>query len=336
MRESIPGWQQILAQGFASASQLLAFLHLPVAEGSPLAEKQFKTRVPRGFATRMQRGDRHDPLLLQVLAVEDELQISPDFVLDPLDEAATNSIPGLIHKYHGRVLLTVTGACAIHCRYCFRRHFPYQDNNPGRDGWQPVLDYIAEDKQIHEVILSGGDPLLANDAVLTPLLAKLAEIPHLTTLRIHTRIPVVLPERVDDGLIHLLKTNRLQKVVVLHTNHAHELDEQVARACTALRDAGCHLLNQSVLLAGVNDNAKTLATLSERLFACGVLPYYLHLLDKVQGAAHFDVKFENALVIFQQLQGLLPGYLVPRLAREEAGQKHKTLMVPTSGHAMFV
>ena len=326
MRESIPGWQQILAQGFAQASQLLTFLELPAAEGSPLAEKKFKTRVPRGFAARMKSGGRHDPLLLQVLATEEELEVAPGFVFDPLDEAASNSIPGLIHKYQGRVLLTVTGACAINCRYCFRRHFPYQDNNPGRAGWQPVLDYIARDENIHEVILSGGDPLLANDAILAPLLEQLAEIPHLTTLRIHTRIPVVLPERVDDGLIHLLKTHRLQKVVVLHSNHAQELDQQVADVCTKLRDAGCHLLNQSVLLAGVNDNAETLASLSHRLFACGVLPYYLHLLDKVQGAAHFDVSQENAVAIFQQLQALLPGYLVPRLAREEAGKKHKTLI----------
>ncbi len=325
-RDSQPGWQQILAQGFTSSKQLLAFLRLPVDDGSPFAEKQFKTRVPRGFAERMQAGDRHDPLLLQVLAVEDELHITPDFVLDPLNEAATNAIPGLIHKYHGRVLLTVTGACAINCRYCFRRHFPYEDNNPGRTGWQPVIDYIAQDKNIHEVILSGGDPLLANDAVLAPLCAQLATIPHLTTLRIHTRIPVVLPERVDDRLIHLLTTNRLQKVVVLHSNHASELDEQVALACTKLRDAGCHLLNQSVLLAGVNDKAETLAALSKRLFACGVLPYYLHLLDKVQGAAHFDVNLVDALAIFRQLQGLLPGYLVPRLAREEAGKRHKTLI----------
>ncbi len=326
MRESNPCWQQILVQGFGAASELLSFLQLPVAEGSSLAEKQFKTRVPRGFAARMQVGNRYDPLLLQVLAVDDELQITPGFVQDPLDEAATNSIPGLIHKYHGRVLLTVTGACAINCRYCFRRHFPYQDNNPGRAGWQPVLDYIARDKNIHEVILSGGDPLLANDAVLAPLLAQLAEIPHLTTLRIHTRIPVVLPERVDESLLELLTGNRLQEVVVLHSNHAQELDEQVAVACTKLRKAGCHLLNQSVLLAGVNDDAQTLAALSERLFACGVLPYYLHVLDKVQGAAHFDVSLEDALTIFKQLQSSLPGYLVPRLAREEAGFKHKTLL----------
>ena len=326
MPYSKQNWQQILAQGFSHASQLLAFLNLPAEAGSLLAEKQFKTRVPRHFAARMQVGNRYDPLLLQVLAVEDELNVNPDFVEDPLNEEATNSIPGLIHKYHGRVLLTVTGACAINCRYCFRRHFPYQDNNPGRAGWQPVLDYIAQDKAIHEVILSGGDPLLANDAVLAPLFAQLAEIPHVTTLRIHSRIPVVLPERVDDAFIHLLSASRLKKVMVLHSNHPHELDEQVANACRKLRDVGCLMLNQSVLLAGVNDDAKTLAALSERLFDCGVLPYYLHLLDKVQGAAHFDVSLQDALSIFQQLQALLPGYLVPRLAREEAGEKHKTLI----------
>lgn len=334
MRESIPSWQQILADGFAKANQLLAFLNIPVTESSAVAELQFKTRVPRGFAARMQAGNPLDPLLLQVLAVDKELVESPGFVKDPLEEAAANSIPGLIHKYHGRVLLTVTGACAINCRYCFRRHFPYQDNNPGRGGWQPVLDYIASDNAIHEVILSGGDPLLAKDSVLAALLAQLAAIPHLTTLRIHTRIPVVLPERITDELLDLLQGNRLQKVVVLHSNHANELSPEVATACTRLRAAGCHMLNQSVLLAGVNDNVETLAALSMRLFECGVLPYYLHLLDKVQGSAHFDVDLSNAVAIFQQLQALLPGYLVPRLAREEASKKHKTLITQTQARTV--
>lgn len=319
-------WQQILSQGFASSRPLLDFLQLPVTEGSACAEKQFKTRVPRGFAARMQPGNRHDPLLLQVLAVDDEMHTPVGFVEDPLDEASTNAIPGLIHKYQGRVLLTLTGACAVHCRYCFRRHFPYHDNNPGRSGWQPVLDYIAKDPDIHEVIFSGGDPLLATDAVLAALCSQLEAIPHLTTLRIHTRIPVVLPERITDALIALLANSRLQVVVVLHSNHAQELDEQVRTVCLKLRDAGCHLLNQSVLLAGVNNHVDILAALSRRLFACGVLPYYLHLLDKVQGAAHFDVSFSQAQAIFQQLQAVLPGYLVPRLAREEAGKKHKTLL----------
>lgn len=327
MRDSIPCWQKNLAEGFSSAVELLEFLQLPPSLADKVAEKQFKTRVPRGFASRMQPGNRYDPLLLQVLAIEDELKITDGFIGDPLAEITAIPLSGLIHKYHGRVLLTLTGACAINCRYCFRRHFPYQDNNPGRSGWKDALEYIAKDSCIHEVILSGGDPLLAKDNLLSDLFTQLATIPHLQTVRIHTRIPVVLPERVNQSFLHLLTENRLHKVVVLHSNHPQELDNNVLEACVALRHAGCHLLNQSVLLAGVNDNAEILAQLSERLFACGVLPYYLHLLDKVQGAAHFDVSLQHASAIFQKLQSLLPGYLVPRLVREEAGKKHKTLVV---------
>jgi len=326
MRDSTPCWQKILAQGFAFASELLDFLKLPVPAETNHAERQFKTRVPRGFAALMRPGDRYDPLLLQVLAVDDELQSRPDFSIDPLAESLVNPIKGLIHKYHGRVLLTLTGACAINCRYCFRRHFPYQENNPGRNGWQPALDYIASDPSIHEVILSGGDPLLATDKVLASLFEQLAAIPHLRILRIHSRIPVVLPERINPDFTALLASMPLQKVIVLHSNHPQELDERVLQACASLRDIGCQLLNQSVLLAGINDDAYVLAQLSERLFACGVLPYYLHLLDKVQGAAHFEVPTAKAQVIFQQLQALLPGYLVPRLAREQAGKKNKTLV----------
>ncbi len=325
MRDSIPCWQKLLAQGFSCASELLAFLQLP-STASELAEKQFKTRVPRGFVALMQPGDRYDPLLLQVLAVAEELQLSDDFVTDPLQEIAVNPVKGLIHKYHGRVLLTLTGACAINCRYCFRRHFPYQDNNPGRQGWQSALAYIAKDTSIHEVILSGGDPLLAKDNVLQSLLEQLTAIPHLRTLRIHSRIPVVLPERINQSLLDILAATPLQKVLVLHSNHPRELDVRVADACASLRGIGCHLLNQSVLLAGVNDNAQVLATLSHALFAYGVMPYYLHLLDKVQGAAHFDIPLDQALKIYTELQSLLPGYLVPRLAREEAGKENKMLV----------
>jgi len=327
MRESIPSWQKILAQGFTASSELLAFLNLPPSLSNPSAEKKFRTRVPRGFAARMQPGNRFDPLLLQVLAVDDELQTMDGFVMDPLAEATANPMNGLIRKYHGRVLLTVTGACAVNCRYCFRRHFPYHENNPGREGWQPVIDHINHDSSIHEVILSGGDPLLATDPLLGALFAQLATIPHLRTLRIHTRFPVVLPERITDDFIHLLSTTPLKTVMVLHSNHAQELDDQVLQACLALRQAGCLLLNQSVLLAGINDNAKTLVELSERLFTCGVLPYYLHVLDKVSGAAHFDVSIKKASEIFQAMQTLLPGYLVPRLAREEPGKQHKTLII---------
>lgn len=327
MRDSSESWQKILAQGFTSVNELLEFLALPASVGDATAEKQFKTRVPRGFAARMQRGNPYDPLLLQVLAVREELQNKEGYVTDPLIEVSGNPLQGLLHKYNGRVLLTLTGACAVNCRYCFRRHFPYQDNNPGRGGWQAVMDYIRQDTAIHEVILSGGDPLLAADVVLSDLLQQLAAIPHVQTLRFHTRIPIVLPERVNQELLDLLTATRLRKVIVLHCNHAQELDDRVFQTCGTLRQAGCHLLNQSVLLRGINDDASILAALSERLFTCGVLPYYLHLLDKVAGAAHFDLPEEVALSLYRQLQEQLPGYLVPRLAREEPGKGSKTILI---------
>jgi L-lysine 2,3-aminomutase len=316
-------WQVLLSEGFSSSSALLAFLGLPVDAASGAAEQVFKTRVPRGFAACMVREDPNDPLLRQVLAVQDELVEQPGFVSDPLDEAAYNPVPGLIHKYQGRVLLTVTGACAINCRYCFRRHFPYDANNPGRLGWQAALDYIRADASIHEVILSGGDPLIASNATLQFLLSALEAIPHVTTCRIHTRLPVVLPERIDTGLCDLLRTSRFKTVVVLHANHPNELSPAVLRACKALRDAQCTLLNQSVLLSGVNNDLMCLVRLSERLWACGVLPYYLHLLDKVAGAAHFDVSVASAKSLLNQLRGQLPGYLVPRLVSEQPGFKSK-------------
>ena len=319
-------WQVLLSEGFSSSAALLRFLDLPVSYASTEAELEFKTRVPRGFAARMVPGDLNDPLLRQVLAAEAEETEAPGFTKDPLNEAAYNPVPGLIHKYHGRVLLTVTGACAVHCRYCFRRHFPYADNNPGRTGWQAVFDYISSNQSIHEVILSGGDPLLAPDTTLSFLFDALASIPHIKTLRIHTRLPVVLPERVDSGLCALLKAQRFQKVVVLHANHPNELSADVADACARLRDVGCLMLNQAVLLKGVNHAPECQIALSHQLMACGVLPYYLHVLDKVQGAAHFEVSVADAKAVLKTLSEHLPGYLVPRLVSEISGEKHKCLV----------
>jgi L-lysine 2,3-aminomutase len=319
-------WQVVLSEGFASSSALLQFLELPNHAINLQAEQIFKTRVPRGFAACMTRGNPDDPLLRQVLAVKDELVVTPGFTADPLQELQYNPVPGVIHKYHGRVLLTVTGACAIHCRYCFRRHFPYDANNPGRAGWQLAFDYIAANQSIREVILSGGDPLLASDTTLAFLLDGLQAIPHVQTLRIHTRLPVVLPERINTSLCALLHASRFKKVVVLHANHANELSDHVMAACAALRDAGCVLLNQSVLLKNVNHHANTLIALNERLWACGVLPYYLHLLDKVAGAAHFDVSVTEAKKIIKTLSEHLPGYLVPRLVQDIPGRKCKHLV----------
>jgi EF-P beta-lysylation protein EpmB len=327
MRDESLSWQKILATGFSTVTELLRFLEIPVASVDSLAaEQQFATRVPRGFAHRMQKGNLTDPLLLQVLASAEELLPVAGFVQDPLQEEKTNIQKGLVHKYSGRVLLTVTGVCAVNCRYCFRRHFPYQENNLGRAGWDGVLQYIADDSSIHEVILSGGDPLLASDSTLQGLIRALENIPHVHTLRIHSRVPVVLPERIQTQLCDMLAHSRLNIVVVLHVNHANELNDDVYEACARLRAVQCHLLNQSVLLKGVNDSDDALVALSERLFVFGILPYYLHLLDKVQGAAHFEVEEPQAKQLFQALQQRLPGYLVPRLVREIAGEKSKTWM----------
>ena len=312
-------WQKILAQGFASSEALLDFLRLPLNLASTSAEQQFKTRVPLGFAKRMHAEDPNDPLLLQVLAQPLELEEHSNFIFDPLQEAIANPLPGLLHKYHGRVLLTLVGACAVNCRYCFRRHFPYDANNPGQSGRQKIIDYIRQDSSIHEVILSGGDPLLAPDHLLNEFVSALATINHVKTLRFHTRIPIVLPERIDESFLDFLQSVPLHKVMVLHCNHSQEIDETV-------KAAGCVLLNQAVLLRGVNDNAQILAELSHRLFDCQVLPYYLHVLDKVSGTVHFDLTELETNLIYQELQRLLPGYLVPRLAREIPGELSKTLL----------
>lgn len=319
-------WQKNLTQGFTSVSELLIFLELPVNLGCNKAERSFKTRVPREFASRMKKGCPNDPLLLQVLATHAEQLPYPEFTKDPLLEAQFNPLPGLIHKYAGRVLFSLTGSCAIHCRYCFRRHFPYEKNNPGTKGWQDAIQYIAQDPSIHEVILSGGDPLIANDALFSSLLPQLEVIPHLRTLRIHSRIPIVLPERITSAWLRIFANSRLKKVMVLHCNHPQEINEKVQTACEALKASNFHLLNQTVLLRGINDRVERLQTLSERLFEIGVLPYYLHLLDKVEGAGHFDLSHEDALALYRELQTRLPGYLVPKLAKEMPGKLNKILL----------
>lgn len=327
MRDTYLNWQKILAQGFTSATELLRFLELPLDNGSTLAERQFSSRIPLGFAKRMDKGNPFDPLLLQVLAVASELEVIEGYIADPVEELKVNPLKGLIHKYYGRVLLTLTGACAVNCRYCFRRHFPYKDNNPGRSGWKGIIDYIKKDPSITEVILSGGDPLLATDIVLMDLIQLLEAIPHVHTLRIHTRMPVVLPERIDSGFQAVLEQTKLHKVIVLHCNHTQELNDEVKEACKKLQQVGCHLLNQTVLLSGINDDAKVLAALSQALFSYGVMPYYLHVLDKVSGAAHFDIPLVQIQTLYKEVQMLLPGYLVPRLVCEEPGKSSKTQLL---------
>jgi len=276
----------------------------------------FPLRVPRHFVGRMQAGNLHDPLLLQVMPRPAEEETQPGFITDPLQEDQATKATGLIQKYHGRVLLLVNSACAVHCRYCFRRHFPYGDHRQGRNQWLATLEEVRRDSSIHEVIFSGGDPLAASDHLLSWLAEQIAQIPHVQTLRIHTRLPVVIPDRVDSALLAWLEKTPLNKVMVIHSNHPNELDEDVARAMGQIKQVGVTLLNQAVLLKGINDQCDTLKSLSEKLFQMGVLPYYLHLLDKVAGTHHFDSAEPDALALHNQLKSVLPGYLVPKLAKE--------------------
>jgi EF-P beta-lysylation protein EpmB len=271
----------------------------------------------------METGNPHDPLLRQVLPLQAELLDYPGYSHDPVGDLPAVATAGVIHKYHGRVLFIVTGGCAIHCRYCFRRNFPYQELQLSTQKTQQAIDFIAEREDISEVILSGGDPLLLNDEKLGRLLQQLSVIPHLKRIRIHSRIPVVLPERITPTLLDNLSACSQQIVLVIHANHSNELSAAVGNSCALLRASNITLLNQSVLLKGVNDSGPALCQLSERLFAFGVLPYYLHLLDKASGVGHFEVAKSQALEIMQHIRRNLPGYLVPKLVKEVAGAEHK-------------
>lgn len=323
--EPVPAWQRELARAYARPLALLADLGLdPASCGlSPAAARDFPLRVPRGFAARMRPGDPADPLLRQVLPVQAETLAVPGFVADPVGDLDALTAPGVLQKYAGRALLIATGACAIHCRYCFRREFPYGDHAQGPEQLRETLALVAGDPSVSEVILSGGDPLLRTDAWLAGVLAGLGRIGHVRRIRIHTRVPVVLPERVDAGLEQVLAAAPRPLAVVLHCNHPRELDASVLAACARLRATGATLLNQAVLLRGVNDDAGVLATLAESLYAAGVLPYYLHQLDPVRGAAHFAVDDETARALQAEQLARLPGYLVARLVREEPGEASK-------------
>ena len=319
-------WQQQLSQAIRDPQVLCDRLDLDKEwlAGAQSGHALFEVRVPEAYLSRIAHGDINDPLLRQVLPLSEETLSPAGYVLDPLEESEHRPAKGLIHKYAGRVLLIASPTCAINCRYCFRRHFPYSDNSPSRAQWQEALGYLRDDSTIHEAILSGGDPLAASDRQLAWLVEQLENIPHLKRLRIHTRLPVVIPDRINEDLLGWLGTTRLQKVVVLHINHANEIDQAVVDACTRLKQAGATLLNQSVLLRDVNDNVTALAALSERLLEAGVLPYYLHVLDPVQGAAHFDVADNEARELVAQLRAHLPGFLMPRLVREIPGKESKT------------
>lgn len=319
-------WRHAWRDAIRDPVELLELLGLPhLAAGlSADAQVQFPLRVPRGFAMRMRHGDPNDPLLRQVLPLDDEDRIVPGFGLDAVGDAAANAGTGILHKYQGRALLVATGSCAVHCRYCFRRHFPYAEQTAAANHWQAAIDFLRADPSISELLLSGGDPLSLATGKLAELTVALRDLPSLRRLRLHTRLPVVLPERVDGELLDWLGDLPWPVSIVIHANHAYEIDEGVVLALRRLRETGAVLLNQSVLLRGVNDNAPTLAELSERLFDAGVLPYYLHQLDRVAGVAHFEVDDGRARALHSELQSLLPGYLVPRLVREVVGAPGKT------------
>ncbi len=321
-----PDWQRELAEGFQRPGDLLRFLGLPTEQWDRRATAAFPFRVPRAFAARMRPGDPHDPLLLQVLPRSEENRETPGFVADPVGDGSAEVAPGVLHKYHGRVLLITTGACAVHCRYCFRRQFPYPERQLTASRWHAALEYLRQNPEIREVILSGGDPLVLSNARLRRMIEELAAIPHLHRLRIHSRLPIVLPSRIDDGLLTALTSTRFSPVMVVHANHGNEIDEAVVNAVTRLRERRLTVLNQSTLLAGVNDRVETLVTLQETLFAAGILPYYLHLLDRARGTVHFEVAPARARELHEQLRRRLPGYLVPRLARDLPNTPYKIIL----------
>ncbi|AFP85496.1 lysine-2,3-aminomutase-related protein [secondary endosymbiont of Heteropsylla cubana] len=321
-------WLHQLADSITDPMNLLQLLNLenhPELRKGAEARRLFPFRVPRAFAARMIKEDPEDPLLRQVITTLEEFNLKVDYHNNPLDEQ-DNTVLGLIKKYKNRALILVKGNCAVNCRYCFRRHFPYHENQANKKNWPHIANYIRNHHELNEIILSGGDPLMAKDNELDEIICLLEDIPHINTLRIHTRLPVVIPARITVSLCQRLANCRFKVVLVTHINHPHEIDIELSNSINLLNNANVTLLNQSVLLRGINDNADTLASLSQALFSVGILPYYLHVLDKVQGAAHFIVEDIQARQIIKKLLEKISGYLVPRLVREIAGEASKTLL----------
>ncbi|MGR5208279.1 EF-P beta-lysylation protein EpmB [Vibrio sp. PNB23_22_7] len=318
-------WLKQLANGISDPAKLLEILEIdpsPWQDGFA-ARKLFVQRVPQSFVERMEKGNPYDPLLRQVLPLSEEFEVHAGYSDDPLEEQ-DNEIPGLLHKYRNRALMIVKGGCAVNCRYCFRRHFPYQENKSGKQVWAQCLEYMTKQPELNEVIFSGGDPLMAKDDEIHWLLEHIAQIPHIKRLRIHSRLPVVIPARITDELCQLLRASRLQIVLVTHINHANEINAEFAAQMAKLKQAGVTLLNQAVLLKDVNNSVEAQVALNEALFDAGILPYYLHVLDKVQGAAHYFVSDEEAKAIMRGVITRVSGYLVPKLAREIGGRPSKT------------
>lgn len=328
-----PAYFRSLAEAIRDSDELITHLELPdnLREPARRAAGNFPLLVPRSFLNRIRPGDPADPLLRQVLPLGEEDADVPGFSHDAVGDSAARKGPGLIQKYQGRALLVASSTCAVHCRYCFRRHFPYTDDPAHSDDWGPTIASIRDDSSLSEIILSGGDPLMLTDSRLAELVRQLETIPHLKRLRIHTRLPIVLPDRVTEELLEILADTSMTPVVVIHANHPRELVDDCAEAIGRLSDGigprRFPIFNQAVLLRGVNDDVSTLAKLSERLVDLGVVPYYLHQLDRVTGAAHFEVPEEEGRRLVDQLAVRLPGYMVPRYVREIPGEPGKSAIV---------
>lgn len=331
--ETVDSWHRQLAVAIRDPDELLDRLGLPdqFREPARTAAGLFGLMVTGSFLSRMQPGDPSDPLLRQVLPLDAEFREQPGFVTDALAEESARKAPGLLHKYAGRALLIATGSCAIHCRYCFRRHYPYSTEPRRLADWEPALSALEADSSISEVLLSGGDPLMLSDQRLAELLDRLEAIAHLSRVRIHSRLPIVLPARVTETLLERLKRSRLMAWMVVHANHPAEINGECAAALKLLVRSGVPVLNQAVLLRGVNDSTETLAELCRRLIDIGVQPYYLHQLDRVSGTAHFEVPVERGRQIMAELRAQLPGYAVPQYVREQPGRQHKTVLIDPSG-----
>lgn len=317
-------WQPHSSDFITDIDQLLSMLELPHTVKNALYNPtHFPLRVPVDFVKKMQLGNPYDPLLLQVLPLHLEKEAQAGFSTDPLGEQAANTQKGIIHKYKSRALITLTGACAIHCRYCFRQHFDYQENLPKPADWEHIRAYLHSHPEINEVIFSGGDPLSLNNRQLFQAISNIEDIEQINTLRIHTRLPIVQPQRVDLDLCERLEQSKLHIVMVVHCNHPQEIDVRFKAHVDALKKANVTLLNQSVLLKGINDDVETLTRLSYALFDAGILPYYLYVLDKVKGAAHFDIDEKQAVSLYWGMMEQLSGYLVPKLMREIKKKSHK-------------
>jgi len=320
-------WQQELAESFNNINEICEYLNITQLSNNLIeANSNFPLRVPRGFVDRMEKNNINDPLLKQILPIKSEKMDIPGFINDPVGDIDSVTETGIIHKYHGRVLVITTGSCAINCRYCFRRNFPYNDHQLTTQKHLKAINYIESHQDISEVILSGGDPLLLSDQKLMGLIYKLESIPHIKRIRIHSRIPIVLPARITTKLCNELSAIKKDLILVVHSNHANELNQQVKLACERLKNANITLLNQAVLLKGINDSADQLCALHEKLFTFHIMPYYLHLLDKAVGTAHFEVSQDNGIHLMNQIKTVLPGYLVPKLVREQAGAANKIII----------